>query len=105
MIVEIGKDESIKQLRVKVIADTAAGRQAGAEDVVAIWRKHLVIASSRELRYFDLTQQLEQCAQATFGSIASSSAAAAGSEPPTVEVNRSDFKVITMRREWRIHAI
>ena len=40
-----------------------------ADKVVAIWRKTLIIASARELRFIDLTQQLEQRAQHTFGSI------------------------------------
>ena len=71
-----------------------------------MWRKHLLIASSGELRYFDLTHQLEEQAQDTFGSIAADGAGgAASADVPTVEVNRSDLKVVTMQKEWRIHAI
>ena len=46
---------------------------------------------------------MAQNAEATFGSIASGAAAVKEREP--VILKRSDFKVITMKPRWRIHAI
>ena len=60
MIVRMGDDESIQELRVQLIGDaTNQGLMSGNRSA-AVWKNHLLIASKEALYYFDLTEYFDR---------------------------------------------
>ena len=56
MIVRLGDDESIQELRVKIVGDAASQGLFSGDRSAAIWKNHLLIASKEALYYYDLTE-------------------------------------------------
>ena len=98
MIVTIpeGEDEPIRQLRLKISGGVDQGPPLipnPEEGTVAVWRSHILLASSSTLYHYDLTEQFRRMEGKP------------GSDVVTLELENADFHAVAMKADWSIKGI